>query len=202
MKLKVHEDRELASEVTVSGMFKKFNEKESISGSQQLKGSVQKDIRRRLLEVYPSVEPFIDQIFPKKESFRLIKCHEHVELLANSQGDILFFKHRNGNYMPTLRLLHQYPFLLPAQQVDKGAIRFVLSGAHIMCPGLTSPGASLLPDVPAGAIVAITAEGKQHALAIGQMKLSSSDILKINKGVGIESIHYLNDGLWQLRPMK
>lgn len=29
------------------------------------------------------------------------------------------------------------------QQVDKGAIRFVLSGANIMCPGLTSPGAKM-----------------------------------------------------------
>lgn len=28
-------------------------------------------------------------------------------------------------------------------QVDKGAIRFVLSGANIMCPGLTSPGAKM-----------------------------------------------------------
>ena len=27
------------------------------------------------------------------------------------------------------------------QQVDKGAIRFVLSGANIMCPGLTHPNA-------------------------------------------------------------
>jgi PUA domain protein len=36
------------------------------------------------------------------------------------------------------------PFLLPHQQVDKGAIKFILSGANIMCPGLTSPGAKLI----------------------------------------------------------
>lgn len=35
------------------------------------------------------------------------------------------------------------PFILPHMQVDKGAIRFVLSGANIMCPGLTSPGAKM-----------------------------------------------------------
>ena len=36
------------------------------------------------------------------------------------------------------------PITTPLQvQVDKGAIKFVLSGAHIMCPGLTSPGAKL-----------------------------------------------------------
>ena len=45
-------------------------------------------------------------------------------------------------------LIHLYvpdPFILPHQQVDKGAIKFVLSGANIMCPGLTSPGAKLYP---------------------------------------------------------
>lgn len=35
------------------------------------------------------------------------------------------------------------PILLPEQRVDKGAIRFILSGANIMCRGLTSPGATL-----------------------------------------------------------
>ena len=37
--------------------------------------------------------------------------------------------------------------MLPHQQVDRGAIKFVLSGANIMCPGLTSPGAKLDQDI-------------------------------------------------------
>ena len=64
------------------------------------------------------------------------------------------------------------PFLLPHMQVDKGAIRFVLSGANIMCPGLTSPGARMT-KVEANTVVAIMAEGKEHALAIGLTKMSS-----------------------------
>lgn len=67
------------------------------------------------------------------------------------------------------------PFFLPMQQVDKGAIRFVLSGANIMCPGLTSPGAKMSP-VDKGTVVAIMAEGKQHALAIGFTTLSTDDM--------------------------
>lgn len=35
-------------------------------------------------------------------------------------------------------------------QVDIGAIKFVLSGANIMCPGLTSPGGVLDEEVEAG----------------------------------------------------
>ena len=34
-------------------------------------------------------------------------------------------------------------------QVDRGAIKFVLSGANIMCPGLTSPGGALDDEVDA-----------------------------------------------------
>ena len=47
--------------------------------------------------------------------------------------------------------------------MDKGAIRFVLSGANIMCPGLTSPGASLNLETEEGDAVAVMAEGKSHA---------------------------------------
>jgi PUA domain protein len=42
--------------------------------------------------------------------------------------------------------------MLPHEQVDKGAIKFVLSGANIMCPGLTSKGAKLT-DAPKGTVV-------------------------------------------------
>ncbi len=44
------------------------------------------------------------------------------------------------------------PFMLPKMQVDKGAIKFILSGANIMCPGLTSAGAKMT-RVPKGTVV-------------------------------------------------
>jgi hypothetical protein len=31
---------------------------------------------------------FVDGVLPKKESFRLVKCHEHLELLINSGGQV------------------------------------------------------------------------------------------------------------------
>jgi PUA domain protein len=74
--------------------------------------------------------------------------------------------------MPTLRLFHKFPVFLPKQQVDKGAIRFVLSGANIMCPGLTSKGAFMTP-VERGTVVAIMAEDKENCMAIGITTLSS-----------------------------
>lgn len=66
-----------------------------------------------------------------------------------------------------------------------------------MCPGLTSPGAKLpdAPGLPVGTIVAIYAEGKETALAIGKLIMSTEDIKATNKGIGVEVICYFGDGL-------
>ena len=37
--------------------------------------------------------------------------------------------------------------MMPRLRVDRGAIRFVFAGANIMCPGLTSAGATLHDEV-------------------------------------------------------
>lgn len=41
------------------------------------------------------------------------------------------------------------PNIMKKLQVDRGAIKFVLAGANIMCPGLTSLGGALDEDVEA-----------------------------------------------------
>lgn len=43
--------------------------------------------------------------------------------------------------------------ILPQVQVDRGAIKFILSGANIMCPGLTSPGARMDVSLPQNTVV-------------------------------------------------
>lgn len=178
----------------------RFDEKENVSNCIQLKTSVIKGIKNQLIEQFPGIEPWLNQIMPKKDPVKIVRCHEHIEILTVN-GELLFFRQREGPFYPTLRLLHKYPFILPHQQVDKGAIKFVLSGANIMCPGLTSPGAKLYLAA-VDTIVAIMAEGKQHALCVGVMKMSAEDIEKVNKGIGIENIHYLNDGLWHMKTYK
>lgn len=51
----------------------RFDEKESISGTQQLKSSVQKSIRNKLLEQFPHLENYADVILPKKDAFRIVR---------------------------------------------------------------------------------------------------------------------------------
>lgn len=102
----------------------------------------------KICEQYPWLEEsgVIDQILPKKVDLTLVKLPEHVQLLVLANTP-LFFSTRDGGWFPTLRVLHQYPDIMPKLRCDQGAIKFVLGGANIMCPGLTSPGATIHDEV-------------------------------------------------------
>lgn len=45
----------------------RFDEKEHVSGVNNVKSSIQKGIRTKLLEQYPYIHDYLDQIVPKKE---------------------------------------------------------------------------------------------------------------------------------------
>jgi predicted RNA-binding protein (TIGR00451 family) len=70
----------------------------------------------------------------------------HIQIVVIG-GEPLFFTTRDGPWCPTLRLVHKYPEIMKKLRVDTGAIKFVLAGADIMCPGLTSPGATIHDEV-------------------------------------------------------
>lgn len=51
----------------------RFDDKDSVIGIQQLKSSVQKGIRTKIIDQYPSLEEYIDMILPKKDALRIVK---------------------------------------------------------------------------------------------------------------------------------
>eukprot|EP01132_Coremiostelium_polycephalum_P002258 gene2258-2781_t len=180
---------------TLARMFKKLSLKGSASANNQIKSSLQRNIRNSILTQYPALNEIQEEVFPKKVPIVLAKCQNNINLILVN-NEVIFFNEREGPYYPTIRFLHKYPNILPHLQVDRGAIKFVLQGANIMCRGLTSPGARMETDVPANSIVAIMAEGKQHAAAVGLTKMSTQDIRTINSDIGVINIHYLNDSLY------
>lgn len=175
-------------------MFKRFKRKDYIKGTTQVKSSVQKALRTKIIEIYPGLEPYMDEIFPRKSQLTLIKCEDRISLYA-LHHEVLFFQNFENIY-PHLKLLHKYPDSFLKIQADKGTIKPILSGANLMCPGLTSKGACYPDNIEAEKMVSVMIEGKEHAIAVGLTKLSSSDIKSINKGIGIENIHYIGDNLW------
>jgi predicted RNA-binding protein (TIGR00451 family) len=155
-----------------------------------------------LASTYPWLEEsgVLDVLIPKKDPPLSVAKVGYVQV-ALVNGEPRFFADRDGPWFPTLRVLHQYPQIMKRVRADKGAIKFVLSGANVMCPGLTSPGATMHDELDQGEPVAVYAEGAEEAMAVGVMALSTADVRGVNKGVGVELTHYLNDGLWKAKTL-
>jgi PUA domain protein len=106
--------------------------------------------------------------------------------------------------LPHLRLVHRFPHCFPTIRIDRGAIRFLLSGATLMAPGLTSAGGKLPTGqdddrhLAKGEPVVVVAEGKEEACAVGLLSMGTEDIAKVGKGPVVEEAHFLGDGLWNM----
>lgn len=61
----------------------------------------------------------------------------------------------------------------------------------MMAPGLLSPGGDLPANLAQDQLVAIDAEGKEHACGIGKMVSSSEEIRKAGKGVAVEVLCWI-----------
>ena len=64
---------------------------------------------------------------------------------------------------------------------DSGAIPFILGGANIMCPGLVNPGSELNEGYEVGQSVVVYAEGKEHAIAVGHLKVRERRNYKVKR---------------------
>ena len=70
------------------------------------------------VELHYPWQEYINDILPKKVALKVVKCHDHIELIS-TDTEPLFFKKRDGPYYPTLRLLHMYPNMLPKVLTSK-----------------------------------------------------------------------------------
>ncbi|EGX96006.1 PUA RNA binding domain protein, putative [Cordyceps militaris CM01] len=190
---------------------------------QKLKSSVQRSLRQSLLTTYPLLTPHIDEVLPKKASLSSIKLPDRNTLYVVDSVTPLFFQQDAAGLVPHLRLVHRFPRAFPSVRIDRGAIRFVLSGATLMAPGLTSAGGRLPPDgspkgleegkeleqhvdedgrwsreLVKGEPVVIMAEGKEEACAVGFLVEGTAEVKAKGKGPVVEEAHFLGDGLWNL----
>lgn len=130
---------------------------------------------------------------PKKEILQLAKCQNHINLILNHKDEVIFFNQREGPYYPTLRTLHRVGDFMPKIKVDTGAVKFIISGANVMCGGInTKTSDTLSGDTP----VEILAASKQLPLAIGLTTKSTEEMDTSRTGAGVNVLHVLGDGLW------
>lgn len=165
-------------------------------------------------------------MLPKKASLSQMKLPDRASVYVLDNGAPLFFQNDTGApLLPHLRLVHRFPQAFPTVRIDRGAIRFVLSGATLMAPGLTSAGGRLprpreggggdggegegegegvdedghwSRELEKGEPVVIMAEGKEEACAVGLLVAGTKDVKEKGKGPVVEEAHFLGDGLWRL----
>lgn len=189
---------------------------------QKLKSSAQRSLRQSLLSTYPLLAPHIDEILPKKASLASMKLPDRNTLYV-LDAEPLFYQDAHAALLPHLRLVHRFSQGFPTVRIDRGAIRFVLSGATLMAPGLTSQGGRLPAEGAAktleegreleqradaegrwsrelakGEPVVIMAEGKEEACAVGTLVVGTDEVKAKGKGPVVEDAHFLGDGLWNL----
>ncbi|KAL9017065.1 MAG: hypothetical protein Q9185_005619 [Variospora sp. 1 TL-2023] len=209
------QNAESTAGVVLGAITKMFKKDISPGAKSKVKSSVQRAIRTKITETYPLLAPHIDEIIPKKSQLDLLKLPDRITLYALDTTP-LFFQHMDDPLIPHLRIVHQFPACFPRIRIDRGAIRFVLSGATLMAPGLTSAGGRLPTGEPAaedadesdkryegrelneGEVVVVEAEGKDEACMIGQLRVGTREVKEKKKGVVIDTGHYLGDGLWKM----
>ncbi len=103
---------------------------------------------------------------------------------------------------PLLLLTENEPFLTikgalkvkPTKRkviVDMGAVKYVSSGANVMCPGITYADT----DIKEGDFVVIVDELHDKAIAIGKALIQGNEMVA-DKGKAIKCIHYVGDKIW------
>jgi malignant T-cell-amplified sequence len=177
-----------------------YREFEGALNSHPLKGNITKAVRANVLETYPLMEPYMEEVWPKKAQVLQLKIKgDNLLSFYQIDGEVKFMEIRDYPVLPMLRVLHAYPFMMDPMQCDKGAIKHIFSGSHVMAPGLTSAGGCMTEGLKVMHPVAVTAEGKKHAMAVGVLKMSVDDIKTKNKGEAIEIIQFMNDAVWKIK---
>ncbi len=93
--------------------------------------------------------------------------------------------------VPTLKLLQEQN-ILKKIIVDMGAVKFVVSGADIMRPGVVEIEEGIKKDD----FIVIVDETHNKPLAIGTAMFSTDEMKTMTSGKCVKSVHYVGDKLW------
>lgn len=151
--------------------------------TQTLSKSDIKDINANLSTLY--------NIEPLSKKNRVVKVTSELGIFIKVNNELQYF-YIDNKIIPLLKLLQTNNFLKTIS-VDMGAIKFVVSGADIMRPGIVEINDSIAKDD----IIAIVDQNNKKPLAIG-VALDSAENLQIQeKGKSVKTIHWIGDKIWE-----
>jgi PUA domain protein len=147
-----------------------------------------KEAKALLNEASRTLKADLKQIVPGKPTVEAVKTDAADIFLLN--GRPLLAKAK-GKFYPTLVFTELFP-IMPRVVVDMGAVPHVCNGAHVMAPGIRG----LHGEFERGDLVVIVDEKHSKALAIGEALFSHDEMVRVNKGMVIRTIHFVGDKTW------
>ncbi len=124
-----------------------------------------------------------------------------IEILETDAGIMLYLvdkkpllMHLGGYVFPTLKGLLEHPIPERRVVVDSGAVPFVIKGADVMRPGITS----ISDDIRAGMPVQVVEERHGKPVAIGISLFDAGEMREKSSGKVIKTHYYVGDELWAL----
>jgi predicted RNA-binding protein (TIGR00451 family) len=139
-------------------------------------------IKSKDLKIAEGDDPMIAIIFDENEKIYL---GSRKKRKGEKDSEQIFFPLLKDTWLLPSR---------PVVTVDSGAVKFVVSGANIMRPGVTK----IEGDFSAGDLVVVKEEKYGKAIAVGVAKASKPDVEEAKKGVVIENLHYVGDKYWDM----
>ena len=135
-----------------------------------------REIRSSLAKWSTFNEEQVEMLFPKKGKVVSLKLRagedrkaEHI--VVDKEQHFIWV---DEYCIPPLRTVHSYPAIYPRFVADEGAMRFMLKGANLMCPGLLNEHGSM-DNVEEGAVVGIYIHGHEHCVVLSpRLRLSAS----------------------------
>lgn len=104
-----------------------------------------------------------------------------------------FFYHED-TLVPNLKILLKNN-ILKKISVDMGAVKFMIKGADLMRPGITSVDEEIEKDE----IISIVDQIHDKPVAVGVALFSGREMYEMKEGKVIENIHYVGDDIWNYK---
>ncbi len=163
-----------------------------LSGNGEVRYSVKKQLNKsdiQKLNEEIKDEFGIGDFFEKKDRVVLVDDKFIV------RDDCVCFFYVEGKLVPTVKLLMQKS-LLKTVVVDMGAVKFMVSGADVMRPGIVE----IDHEIRSGELVLVVDETHRKPLCVALALFSGDEMERMAQGKVLKSLHYVGDAVWNLVP--
>ncbi|MBI4980088.1 DUF1947 domain-containing protein [Candidatus Woesearchaeota archaeon] len=127
----------------------------------------------------------------KKDTVEVSESGTAKIILLNKQSAFFYLSER---LIPHLKLLQARPELLKKIVVDMGAVKFMVSGADVMRPGIVEIEVGINKED----LVVIVDANNRKPLAVGIALFNSEEMQAMASGKVIKNVHYVGDELWRM----